>query len=91
VVSSLQAFRPKLCMRLASLPFVFHAPLFPPPWYDHLSNLWRRVQTIKFLIMQLFSVFSPLVPNISLSTVFSTILTLYYSPNVKDEVPVAAI
>jgi hypothetical protein len=42
--------------------------------------------------MQLFPVFSPLVPNISLSTMFSAILSLYYySLNVRDQVPVAAI
>jgi Sec-independent protein secretion pathway component TatC len=43
------------------------------------------------LIIQLFLVFFPLVPNVSLSTVFSIILTLYRPFNVRHEVPLAAI
>jgi hypothetical protein len=60
-----------------------------PPWLDHSSYTWRRVQVMKLLIMQLLQppVTSSLFGlNILLNTLFSNTLSLCFSLNVRDQV-----
>jgi hypothetical protein len=62
VVSSFQAFQPKLCV-----PFLSpHARYVPrpshPPWFDHPNNIWWRVQTMQLLIMQFYTVSCHFIP-----------------------------
>jgi hypothetical protein len=49
VVSSLQAFQPKLCTYLSPHARCMPCPYLP--WFDHLNNIWGRVQIMELLIM----------------------------------------
>jgi hypothetical protein len=58
-----------------------------PPWLDHSNYVWRGVHVMKPLVMQFSPVTSSLFgPNILLSTLFSNILSLCSSFNVRDHI-----
>jgi hypothetical protein len=50
-----------------------------PPWLDHSNYIWRRVQVMKLLAVQIFptSISSLFGPNIFLSTLLSNTLCVY--------------
>jgi hypothetical protein len=54
-ISSLEVFGLKFHMNLLSLPCVLHAKT-DSRYFDHFNNIWRRVEIVKILIMQLSSV-----------------------------------
>jgi hypothetical protein len=59
-----------------------------PPWFNHPNNIRRRIQVVKFIIMQFSprSVSSLLGPNILLNTLFSETLSLCSSLKVRHQV-----
>jgi len=82
-------FPAKPRIRLFSSPYALHAPPIPFIRFYHPNNIGYGVQIIKLLIMW----FSPipyylvlLGPNILISTLFSSTLSLRSSHNVSDQV-----
>jgi hypothetical protein len=55
-----------------------------PPWLDHSNYIWRRVQVMKFLIMQFSPTSCHFIPL--RSALFSNTLSLCSSLNVRDQV-----
>jgi hypothetical protein len=75
-------------MHSSSAPCVVHACPSNPPWLDHSNYIWRRVQDIKVLIMKYSpaSYYFIFCQNILLSSLYSNILSLCHSFNVRDQV-----
>jgi len=88
VVSSLQVFWSKYCMRFSSLPCVLRACQSHPPWFD---TLIRIHETYKLWSVSLFSFLQPHVtssflgPNIHPNTLFSNAINLCSSLKISDE------
>jgi hypothetical protein len=62
---------------------------FHPPWLDNCNYTWRRVKITKLLVRQILQTpvtSSLLSPNILLSTLFSSNLTLRSCLNVRDQI-----
>jgi hypothetical protein len=57
-----------------------------PPVLDHSNYAWRRVQVTVLPILEILVTSSLLHPNIPFSTLFSNILSLCSSLNVRDHV-----
>jgi hypothetical protein len=58
--------------------------------HDHSNLIWRKVQIMKLLILQFSPAsyyFVPFIPKILLNTLFSNTLSLCFSLNVRDQVP----
>jgi hypothetical protein len=53
VISSIQVIRSKLRMHFSSLPYVIHARLSHPPWFNHTSSFWWRVNFMALLFVHL--------------------------------------
>jgi hypothetical protein len=77
-----------ICIPL--LPYSPYMPCLSHPPSLHQSNyIWRGVQVMNFLITQFSPIsclFISLVPNILFSTLYSNILILCSSINVRDQV-----
>jgi hypothetical protein len=61
-------------------------------WYGHRSRTWWRVQIVKLLNIQMLPFQSPVTssllgPNIFLSTLFLTTVSICSSLNERDQVP----
>jgi hypothetical protein len=77
--SSLRVFWPKCCMHFSSPHACYMPRPSNPPWFNHLNNIYWKVQIMELLIMQFFQsrvTSSHLGPNILLSTLFSNTLSL---------------
>jgi hypothetical protein len=52
------AFRPpnQNPVNISPLPHAYHMSSSPhSPWFNHPNNIWWRIQALKFIIMQFFS------------------------------------
>jgi hypothetical protein len=68
-------------------PCARHAPPTHPPWFYHPNNIWRRVRTMKLLIMQFFPpscYFNPLTLKFSPKHPVLNFRNVCSSPAVRD-------
>jgi hypothetical protein len=72
-------------------PYLSHAPPIYCPWFYHVNNILWRIPTTKIFICSFlhhFPVTSCLLRiTVFLGGLFSNTLSLYFSVNVRDQVP----
>jgi hypothetical protein len=71
-------FRTKILNEFFISPCVLHARQSQLSWFYYPNNIWWRLEFMKLLIMQSFSVFYHFIP-LRTSTLFSNTLYLSYS------------